>query len=272
MKFTTAALVGAAYAHECPVKAWFHHQKEMRFHHFTKEECPNIDESQSLDHHTFMQDIHRTMVNSLYKGIFHDARSEMVTDKCFGSWMSEKVDKLHEYGHKLHAQGIWGLTHDEIKDGSNIIWDLALDNIDDCEIYRFIYTKYSWCMDNIEMCVYHTGLANRLLDNGFLIATQAWSAWHNFNHQDKCETDVQMIGRVGRVVEEVAGIYSTVKGIDSHWSLSAPVEKLSLRQMWHNIMEKKSQTPRPHEECPFKTLFKSLFGSDVMEGMIEMVG
>lgn len=231
-----------------------------------------MDESQILTHHAFIQDIHRSVVNSFYKGWFHDARPQLVTDKCFGTWMTEKVDKLNEYGHKIHTQGIWGLSHAEIKDGSDLIWDLALDNIDDCEIYRFIYTEYNWCMDNIEKCVYHTGMIDRVIDNGFFMASQAWGAWHTFNHQDKCETQIQTIDRVGKIVETVSNIVSTVKGIDSKWNLAAPVEKLSLREMWHNIKEKKHNTPRPHEPCPFKQIYHALFGDlNIFEIVHDMV-
>lgn len=264
MKYTSVILIGSASAnlmvekihHQCPVEAWFEHMDEKHVLHAKKEVCPKFDDNEMMTHREFMKSTHKTVINSLYKGWFHDARSEMIPDTCFGNWMDTKVDKLHGYFKQLKAGGIWGLSHDEIKEATNTVWDLFLDNADNCEFYRFFYTGYSWCYDNIETCIFHQGMLNNVLDNGFEMAGSAWKLFRAITHEHQCETDVQTVGRIGQVTEGAASLASTLIGFDSHWSLNTPVEKLSIHQMISNVVAKARTVPHP--ECPIKKFFEEI--------------
>jgi hypothetical protein len=257
--------------HSCPFKAWFEKTKEKHFHHYTKQECPNIDENEMMDHRTFMRNTHRVAINSFYQGYFQDSR-QMVPDTCFGEWMDAKVDNLHAFGQKIREVGIWGMSNDEIRESTNNLLDIFLDNAEHCQFHRFIQTNYEWCMDNIETCAYHNGWASRIVEHGFQLAGNTWNVWNSWNHEAKCETDVQTVARIGKMTEGIASNISMLKGFESHWNLDSELNNISMTKMFHNVMEKKDHTPKPHQECPFKTLIKGFLGEDFnIIGMFEEI-
>lgn len=213
-----------------------------------------------MDDFTFVRKAHRVAINSAIKGWYHDSNDYMVNEKCFGDWMDVEFKKLSTVGHKLAKGDIWGVHHKELKDATNSIWDMIFNNIDNCDIFRFVYNNYTWCYDNIETCTYHTGVAQRVIDHGFEIAGNAFQLFHMINEDDQCDTDEQTLGKIGLVVEKVASTISDLEGFQGKWDKTSHFEKLTFHEMHHNIRHKKHQTPRPHEECPVKTLYHHFFG------------
>lgn len=213
MKFAlTAAVLGTTAAHgHCP------------FHHFwqrTTRDCPNRDQTRMMDNHSFIKKFKYTVLNSLVKGIYHDQREAILDDKCFGNWMDVKYKAIGNVFHKIHHTegGIWGLERQDIKDSSNAAWDLFLDNIDHCGAYKFIYNYYSWCFDNMDTCWYNSGIANRVLDNGFTLMSDTYRVFHAYNHNGDCDSDEQTLAKVGLISETIGSGLSTVKGFEGQWS------------------------------------------------------
>ncbi len=94
MKFTlAAAALSTASAHgHCPFKAFFESLKPS---------CPNRDESKMLHHGAFWMKAHHTVTNSIVKGWYHDSRTEVIGEQCFGSWMHESAKPIHGFFHKV---------------------------------------------------------------------------------------------------------------------------------------------------------------------------
>jgi hypothetical protein len=214
-----------------------------------------------MELHAFIRKAFHTVLNNGVKGFYHDPRTELLDEKCFGSWVDGKWEANKETMKKIFHGDIWGVSHNDLKELTNNFWDILLDNVDDCDLYRMAYNKYSWCMNDIETCVYHKDIAERIIENGFKLAMNGWEIYKLFTYNDYCETDEHLLGRIGLSTKLIAENISTVKGFEGTWNRKSEFEKLSIHQMWHNVVEKKHQTPRPHQECPVKTVVEHFFPS-----------
>lgn len=197
MKFTiAAAVVGTAVAHErkCPFHE-FWHRKERN--------CPLRDDSKIMDNHKFVRQAKRTIWNNVIRGWYGDHRSDLLDEKCMGDWMQPKQEMVHDVMMKFHKKGIWEVSHQEIKDATSNMWDMFLDNIDYCDGYRFIYNNYEWCMNNMETCKFHQGIATRIIEHGFELIGNALQISHTWNTDSTCYDDKQMLNKIGLISEGI---------------------------------------------------------------------
>jgi hypothetical protein len=262
MKFALAAATLGAVS-SCPIRDFY-----MR--HYA---C-GINSSQNMEFHTFTRKAVRTVLNSAVKGFYHDPRADLLDEKCMGPWVDTKLEQSKDTLGKIWHGDIWGVSHNDLKALTGNFWDILLDNIDDCSIYRMIYNKYEWCMNDIETCVYHKDIGERIIDNGVHLAMNGWEIYKIFSYYDKCETDEFLLGRIGNATEKIAENISTLKGFEGKWDKNSEYEKLTIREMWHNVVDKKHHTPRPHFECPVKEVFEHFFPNIAprIEKAVHMVG
>lgn len=179
---------------------------------------------------------------------------------------------VHDFMMKFHNEGVWNVSHQEIKDATSNMWDMLLDNIEYCDGYRFIYNNYEWCMDNMETCKFHQGIATRIIEHGFELIGNALQISHTWGTDSTCYEDSQMLNKIGLISEGITKNISTVVGFEGTWDRTAEMEHLSFHQMHKNIKEKKKHTPRPHEECPIKTIMEYFFGPEVAAMQKELIG
>lgn len=222
MKFTLAlAAVGAVEA--CHFSNFFHGHSHAK--------CPHKEETHKMPKYTLARQIHRTAFTSIIKGWFHDSRTNVLDDKCFGDWMEPAHKTMHDVAHKVMTGDIWNLTEQEFRDSSDGLWDHLFRNFEYCGIYRFAYDNYSWCMDNIETCAYHTGIADRVMDNSIGLAMNTFDIVRTYNQIHHCDSEEKMLSDVGLIVEKVIHNMSTIKGFKGTWDPESQYEKLSFHEM-----------------------------------------
>jgi flavodoxin len=259
MKFTLiAAAAGTVAAHhgQCP----FH-----KFWHRRENNCPDRDNSKLMETHEFLRNAKKTMWENVIRGSYHDARDNVVDDMCMGAWMAPKSKQIHDTVHGLFHGGLWTVGHQEIKDASSALWDIILDNITHCDVYRFIYGQYDWCMKNIETCTHHHGIADRIIDHGFEVIGNAMKVHHEWKTNGDCFTDEQMLNKIGLMTEGVVSSIQTIRGFEGTWDRDAKIEHITFHDMHKNIHHLKDITPRQHEACPIKTVMQYFFGAEMVE-------
>ena len=210
-----------------------------------------------------VREAHKMLFSSVVKGWFHDSRTNVIDDMCWGDWMETKPHYMTEVAHKVRKGDIWNLTEQDFRNASDSLWENIFKNFEYCGIYRFAYDNYSWCMDNIETCVYHTGMADRVMDNAIGLAMNAFEVVSTVRQMDHhCDPEEKILSDIGLVIEKVVGNMSTIKGFKGNWDPKSSYEKLSFHEMHMNIRDLKHATKRPHQECPIKTLMKRVTGDE----------
>lgn len=254
MKFTLAvAAIGTASAHgHCPFKAFFESMKPN---------CPNRDESKMLYHGAYHMKASHTFVNSLVKGWYHDSRTEVLGEQCYGDWMHEAAKPIHSLFHKMHGGDIFNLSIEDAEGASDALWGMIFRNVQECGDYKRIHNYYSWCMDNIEVCKFHQGVADRIIDNQWEILADLFQVVHNAFKMNKCDNTEEHLAHVGLITQHTFSIMSTIHGFQGQYNRDEEVtEVLSFHEMHQNVKAKMAETPRKHEQCPIKTLWHYYLG------------
>merc|ERR550514_577657 len=110
----------------------------------------NMNQSDMYSDFDFLRHSAQTLHNSFVKGIYHDSHHYPVDSKCWGDWMDAQHTQNVALFNKLFVQGdVWGVSHEELKQASDNIWESFFTNIDSCGEYKIVYDYYMWCSDNI---------------------------------------------------------------------------------------------------------------------------
>jgi len=113
--------------------------------------CPNMDDDDNLEDFDFVRQLHRTVFEGFYQG-WYNTRATMLPQKCFGDWMDDSSDSIVQVFESLDDGDIWGISHQMLRDSVNDGMDMFFVNIDECQMYRFAYNNYQWCMENPGVC------------------------------------------------------------------------------------------------------------------------
>jgi hypothetical protein len=176
-----------------------------------------MDKSENMKDWDMAKKIGYTVHNSIIKGAYHKHGHVIDDSKCFGNWMEAKRPLINDTWMKLRHGDIWNVSHHDIKESANSIWDDLFENIDNCEDYHIYYNKYNWCMNNIGKCFYGDAILENVMTHGFDLITPVADLWNMFMEDDTCETDTKTIDKLDRTVTHISTIWSYLHGFDAEW-------------------------------------------------------
>lgn len=258
MNKTVLALLGYASAFSCHMKP--HHDK----HH----NCPvsynkETDPQGEFDYMwTFHRKCTQTGWNAFVKGWYHTSQQMPVDKQCMGDWMDTGKDKMMETVHKLKHGDIWGVSHNDVKEATNDMFDTVFRNLDTCGYYKVYYDNYSYCYNNIGECVFRDGMFDKFINNSFKMAGEAMNLWNfhtELHNAPKCISDEEAFENYATMIEDWAKLWVDFWAIDVKWDQYGPMEELSFKEMHHNM--KHAIKEHKHEEnleCPVKKFFEEM--------------
>jgi len=192
--------------------------------------------------------------NSWVKGTTNDPRTHPIDEKCFGDWMDPMWAHNWDVVNRLGHGDIWGVHHEDLKQLTSNIWDMIFDNVKYCDVYRLIYDRYSWCLDNIETCKFQKGMVKNVYDNVFPLAGDAMNLWNIVMTDDGCYSDEKLIGEIADATKIVGKMVATLFDYHGKYEHNSHFEKLSFHEMHHNIKSAERATGLKRQ-CPVKALF-----------------
>ena len=226
-----------------------------------KHESCSVDEAKIMDMWTYHRLHHKTLHNSFAQGWYQTHSEEPFGEECFGSWMDDYKPQFEEFFEKAHAGDIWGISHQEIKDLANSGLDMFFKNLDACQYYRLPYDYYHWCMTNKEDCLRAPNWANDAMLEAVPFASNLMNIWTHLTTDDTCVGDEEYLENVGSYTKSMGLVARDWFHFKGKWHPDEEVEKLSLKEMGHNLHE--ANQSMPHGECPVLKAIKEFTGIDV---------
>jgi hypothetical protein len=185
--------------------------------------CPNMDDEENLDDFEFIRMMHRTVFEGFYQG-WYNTRDSMLPQKCFGDWMTPMSENFMDVADKLDDGDIWGISHDQVRDAMNDSLDMFFVNLDECQMYRYAYNNYQWCMENPGVCFQMDGFLERMVNSAFPLATSAYDIYKLVTVDDTCFSDTELLGELKRGIRDFAEIGSAIVGFQGDWDIDADFE------------------------------------------------
>jgi hypothetical protein len=235
MKFTTTvALLGLVDARRmvqqaketCPLMA--------AYKLLTQDTTCHREGNDEVDDVVFTRKAYESIFNGAVKGWYHSEAAPL-GGKCFGPSMEKQAEKAFDIMDKLSAGNIWGVTRADYKSATDDLWDMTLDNMNDCGVYKMIYDYYSWCMENGQTCTFQDNWMNRLYDNMIPLSEDIYYAWNVITQDDRCFSDDQNIKEIGDITESISSLSARVLGFEYKWTNANDFEKITWNQMGENV-------------------------------------
>ena len=224
------------------------HMNRMHMRH---EWCPALGQEDVYTTHVFMRKAASTYLEASFAATFENSVNPN-DERCMGEWMDGVVQKNIDTMHRLFHGDIWGVSHEDLKEITNSSWDMVFDNIEYCQAYKYMYWGYNWCNDNIEVCKLHQGVAGNVVENAIPIAGEIFKLWNIMWSDWTCMTDDEILNTfVYEGSDAVSQIAKMVWNFHEKIDLSVePTEKLTMREMHHNLHNKAKALHMPKEH-PF---------------------
>lgn len=136
--------------------------------------------------------------------------------------MDPKFAQMGDVTYRLFKKGeIWTVHHEDLKNVTNNGWDLIFENIKYCDIYRLIYSKYDWCMNNVSECVYHEHIIENLWGNSIPIMYKAKELFDIIMTNDDCYEDEKILAEISQFFEDLGSEARMISGFNGKYDKTA---------------------------------------------------
>lgn len=174
--------------------------------------------------------------------------------------MDTGKDNMMDTYHKLKHGDIWGVSHEDIKGATNDLFDTVFKNLDHCGYYKFYYDQYNYCHSNIAECVFRDGMFDKFIDHSFKLAGETMNLWNFYSEKiPKCISDEEAFDHYAEMIEDWSKIWVDFWAIDVKWDQYGPMEKLSLKEMHHNMKHAIYEHKKVEKlQCPVEKFFTEM--------------
>lgn len=170
--------------------------------------------------------------------------------------MDESLDNMNEVFDLLDQGSIFEITAPKVKKIADDMVDFFYKNAEKCEVYRFTQDQFSWCADNVGVCLYQDDFMNRMVENATPLMSKALDLGTlMMSDETTCLNDTQNLDLIDRIVTDVASIASSFVGFEGKWGQSVIGNQtfeemqsaVDLAQIKYDKEHQKIEKPAPQE-------------------------
>lgn len=148
-KYVLLALVGSASAKQ---------HKELievltDLYSESSSKCPNVKEDHECP---ILSGKARKFIGGAWKGLakgFYQADGDVIPDDCMGSWVDDEVHQIAKVIKEIKVDS-YNVDLKEAKTGVDAGLRIYYKTRDQCQIGKMKNDGWSWCLDNMEQCLY----------------------------------------------------------------------------------------------------------------------
>ena len=248
MKLSLATLALIAQTEACH---WYHSKPLAEFH------C-DYDASGDMGHEEYLMKLHRTVYTKFVEGMYMDDIPPF-SEQCFGGDQSlQTIENVQAFKHKIIEGDIFNLSMVEAQKVMNDVIEMIWSNADECKFMVPITDAISWCGDNSDKCVHKVGLLDRIQEDFFSIAKNAWDIYEQAKRDTLCENQTQKLAAIGTMVESGAKLWAYYDGFDVKYDANKELPKESIKEQYHTAKQKVYDNWPEHKSCPFRPIFDAI--------------
>jgi len=168
-----------------------------------------------------MRKLYYTLWNSVVKGWYHSQRKNTVSTECMGEWMDASFENMDNLVSLLAENKIFEITAPKVKKVADDAVDFFYKNADKCGVYRFTEDQFTWCSDNIGVCMFQEDFMSRMVESATPLMSKALDfGTLLMGDETTCLNDTQNLELIDRIVTDLASIASSFVGFHGKWGQS----------------------------------------------------